>query len=681
MKKGKLFTTITSINQISISNLSIFSPLIDQHYNLCISSGVSQTEQTNRIVDQLLHLEEHLIALTAQQPTWLLAVGHYPIYSNSNTGNVTELVKYLLPLLKRYKVHAFLCGHDHISEHLQIKDLELFVAGAGTMVDNMSKKSAAKLVWSYVGAAFAYIDATPTTLTVNYVDIYQTIQYAYTLENPFSLRTYTPTYQPTFQGSSISNDETSGSTYHDDTGAIGDEQLPSSYNRREAVLVVTASVAMIGLVIASMYAYYFVPHPSSSSSNLLGKKRNKKEKVTLPTTDIEEGEEPDSVDEEKRKNKYAYQHHHQPYRVRRQSTLTPPVTVSPMQGEQHREEEADEDDEEGKRKNKQFKKNSLTINNITLKEGNVNDEDEEDDEDDYTGSENDSEEDEEVEDNEDDDKEEADEYAVDYENDEKDPDAGPMISTSSANPYSSLSHSKNHKDIKKSPVTFTQNPLSSVAVSTVAKVASVMIHKQHQQVQKATLAQGRQLLSRHHAYERVENNRLPSYPAVSKEQDDDYDEEEKAEDDNNKEKETNYHHYASSNNPTFNTTSSTEKKPFSSGLGHGSAIDYGKTTTEMYDMYPGAASLSPPTHFHKMVTSTTTTNATNNNNNNNNNNINNSNRSSNHHRDRRRKSGMAGEITRLTQKTVIYEKVHMPGYNNASPTNKSQHRRVKTNTL
>lgn len=52
-------------------------------------------------------------------PTWLIVVGHYPIFSRGEHGDISELKEYLLPLLIKYKVNAYICGHDHISEHLQ----------------------------------------------------------------------------------------------------------------------------------------------------------------------------------------------------------------------------------------------------------------------------------------------------------------------------------------------------------------------------------------------------------------------------------------------------------------------------------------------------------------------------------------------------------------------------------
>lgn len=100
---------------------------------------------------------------------------------------MAELQQYLLPLLKKYHVHAYICGHDHIAEHLRYGDYEteFFVVGAGSMVDTVNENSAAKLIWagpSY--ASFAAINATAQNLTISYYDTDTALRYQYTLGNP-----------------------------------------------------------------------------------------------------------------------------------------------------------------------------------------------------------------------------------------------------------------------------------------------------------------------------------------------------------------------------------------------------------------------------------------------------------------------------------------------------------------
>ena len=71
------------------------------------------------ISNQLQYIEAQLQEAALNPPSWLLVVGHYPVFSAGEHGDTTELKTYLLPLLEKYNVDAYFCGHDHISEHLQ----------------------------------------------------------------------------------------------------------------------------------------------------------------------------------------------------------------------------------------------------------------------------------------------------------------------------------------------------------------------------------------------------------------------------------------------------------------------------------------------------------------------------------------------------------------------------------
>jgi 3',5'-cyclic AMP phosphodiesterase CpdA len=72
--------------------------------------------QAERISNQLAHIERMLNDSIEAKPTWLLVAGHYPVVSRGQHGDISELKTYLLPLLEKYHVHAYFCGHDHLSE-------------------------------------------------------------------------------------------------------------------------------------------------------------------------------------------------------------------------------------------------------------------------------------------------------------------------------------------------------------------------------------------------------------------------------------------------------------------------------------------------------------------------------------------------------------------------------------
>lgn len=53
---------------------------------------------------------------------YLLVAGHYPVYSVCEHGPTPSLQAKVRPLLEKYKVTAFLAGHDHCSEHIDVGD-------------------------------------------------------------------------------------------------------------------------------------------------------------------------------------------------------------------------------------------------------------------------------------------------------------------------------------------------------------------------------------------------------------------------------------------------------------------------------------------------------------------------------------------------------------------------------
>lgn len=115
----------------------------------------------------------------------------------------SQMVSYLLPLLEKYNVHAYICGHDHISMHMQYKgySTEFSVAGAGSMTDSLYYKSKASSVWSGPNyAAFSYMDASSKYLEFGIVDTNDEVKYRYKLTNLFALKlppSSRPTSRPT----------------------------------------------------------------------------------------------------------------------------------------------------------------------------------------------------------------------------------------------------------------------------------------------------------------------------------------------------------------------------------------------------------------------------------------------------------------------------------------------------
>ncbi len=94
--------------------------------NLPTVSG-GKDKKTGRPKNHLTEAEE------AQQLQWLKAelatprapftivAAHHPLYSNGDHGDTKALLKQWEPLFQEHKVHAYLCGHDHDMQHLEME--------------------------------------------------------------------------------------------------------------------------------------------------------------------------------------------------------------------------------------------------------------------------------------------------------------------------------------------------------------------------------------------------------------------------------------------------------------------------------------------------------------------------------------------------------------------------------
>ena len=90
-----------------------------------------ETMDTIRSLRRERQLDWLEYVLQKSKSTWKIVFGHYPIYSNGPHGDTTELHKNVLPLLKKYKVHLYLSGHDHNISYKE-DGVHCLVSGCGS---------------------------------------------------------------------------------------------------------------------------------------------------------------------------------------------------------------------------------------------------------------------------------------------------------------------------------------------------------------------------------------------------------------------------------------------------------------------------------------------------------------------------------------------------------------------
>ena len=70
--------------------------------------------------------------LSDSHARWVIVVGHHSIYAAAdNHGNTRELIDQVLPILQKYHVPLYVCGHYHIMQHLKDNETDFVVCGGG----------------------------------------------------------------------------------------------------------------------------------------------------------------------------------------------------------------------------------------------------------------------------------------------------------------------------------------------------------------------------------------------------------------------------------------------------------------------------------------------------------------------------------------------------------------------
>ena len=102
---------------------------------------------------------------------WKIVVGHHPVYSSSSTkGNTPELLNMLSPILEKYGVQAYICGHNHDFQHNhpQKGKVDYIVSGAGS-----EEKETGKFVHTIFSqniGGFTDISINNDSLAVTFID-------------------------------------------------------------------------------------------------------------------------------------------------------------------------------------------------------------------------------------------------------------------------------------------------------------------------------------------------------------------------------------------------------------------------------------------------------------------------------------------------------------------------------
>ncbi|KAL3162377.1 hypothetical protein ABBQ32_010055 [Trebouxia sp. C0010 RCD-2024] len=125
--------------KLSLGNDAVDLFFIDTNPGIIDYRTAAFANNTGGILQQswqenLLELETQLARSTAQ---WKLVIGHHPVRRNNRPNNNMDLLPTLEPMLEKYGVQAYFCGHEHNLQYLHQQDssVHYVVSGGGSLTD------------------------------------------------------------------------------------------------------------------------------------------------------------------------------------------------------------------------------------------------------------------------------------------------------------------------------------------------------------------------------------------------------------------------------------------------------------------------------------------------------------------------------------------------------------------
>lgn len=111
-------------------------------------------------------MEWLLDALRGPRAPLTMVIGHHPLYSNGSHGDTGDLVKAWGPLFQEHGVHAYLCGHDHDLQHLELEGLRtsFVISGGGGARTRRLRTSDRRIPFARDVYGFTHVQVLPDRL-------------------------------------------------------------------------------------------------------------------------------------------------------------------------------------------------------------------------------------------------------------------------------------------------------------------------------------------------------------------------------------------------------------------------------------------------------------------------------------------------------------------------------------
>jgi len=131
-----------------------------------------------RFVSRAEELQWFTETLANSTADWLIVIGHFPVFSGGEHGSTSELQQDVMPLMQKYKVAAYINGHDHTMQHLSSGGIDYFVSGGGAKLGrckNLPETKFGKAVGGFMLHQLAADKMTTTIVDDNGNALYETV--------------------------------------------------------------------------------------------------------------------------------------------------------------------------------------------------------------------------------------------------------------------------------------------------------------------------------------------------------------------------------------------------------------------------------------------------------------------------------------------------------------------------
>jgi len=152
----------TSIRLVFIDT----APLIDKYRN----NPEEYPDACKQDYKAQLHFIDSVLAVSTEK--WKVVIGHHPIYAftNKEEEERTDMQTRLDPILRRYKVDLYICGHIHNFQHIKKVDspVDYIVNSSASLSRPLFDASGS--IFTSDKSGFAICSATTNSLSIRFID-------------------------------------------------------------------------------------------------------------------------------------------------------------------------------------------------------------------------------------------------------------------------------------------------------------------------------------------------------------------------------------------------------------------------------------------------------------------------------------------------------------------------------